>query len=87
MSYQSFSFLAFSAVVIFFYYILGKRCQRAVLALANLAFYAIAGVEYIPFILVTMVATYLTGRGMGRIYNKADGKLALCTTPTEKKEE
>lgn len=86
MSYQSFSFLAFSAVVIFFYYILGKRCQRAVLALANLAFYAIAGVEYIPFILVTMVATYLTGRGMGRIYNKADGKLALCTTPKEKKE-
>ena len=46
MSYQSFGFIAFSAIVVFLFYIVGKgpKRQQVVLALANLAFYAIAGV-------------------------------------------
>lgn len=86
MNYQSLSFFLFSAVVILFYYLLGKKCQRGVLAAANLVFYAVAGIEYLPFIFVTMLATYLSGLGMGRIYSKADDKLKLCETPKEKKE-
>lgn len=86
MSYQSLGFLAFSAAVVFLYYIVGRKGQKWVLALANLAFYAMAGVQYLPYILVTMLATYLTGLKMGGIYQKADKALALCQTPAEKKQ-
>lgn len=88
MSYQSFGFIAFSAVVVLLFYIVGKgpKRQQVVLALANLAFYTIAGVEYLPFILVTMLGTFFSGLGMGRIYKKSDEELKLCQTPAEKKE-
>lgn len=88
MSYQSFNFIAFSAIVVLLFYIVGKgpKRQQVVLAAANLTFYVIAGVEYLPFILVTMVGTYLSGLGMGRIYRKSDEQLKLCQTPAEKKE-
>ena len=86
MSYQSFSFILFVAIVLFFYYLLGKKRQLYVLAVANLVFYAIAGVKYIPFIFITMIATFLTGKKIGAIYEEADKKLAMCNTPKEKKE-
>jgi len=88
MSYQSFGFIAFSAIVVFLFYIVGKgpKRQQVILALANLAFYAIAGVEYLPFILVTMLGTFFSGLVMGRIYKKSDEQLKLCQTPAEKKE-
>ncbi len=85
MSYQSVGFLLFSAVVLLVYYLLGRKCQRWVLAAGNLIFYAAAGPQYLPFLLVTMLATYLAGRGMGRVYEKADEQLKGCTTPEEKK--
>lgn len=85
MSYQSIGFLLFSAVVLLLYYLLGKKAQRWVLAAANLIFYIMAGPQYLPFILATMLATYLAGRGMERIYRQADSKLETCTTAAEKK--
>ena len=86
MSYQSLTFIMFCAAALFLYYIVGRKRQLWALALANLAFYAIAGIKYLPFILITIVTTYLSGRMIGSIYEKADEKLALCNTPAEKKE-
>lgn len=86
MSYQSLGFVAFSAVALLFYYILGRKLQLWVLALANLAFYIIAGPKYLPFLLVTMVATYVCGRIIGSIYQKADTKIAEIKDSAEKKE-
>ena len=85
MSYQSFSFLLFTAVVLFAYYLFGKKLQPFVLAAANLAFYVIAGVEYLPFILVTMIATFVAGRMISSVYDKADEQLKACTEASEKK--
>ncbi|MBE5778006.1 MAG: MBOAT family protein [Clostridiales bacterium] len=85
MSYQSFGFLFFSAAVLLLYYLLGKKLQRWVLAVANLVFYTVAGPQYLPFILVTMLATFFTGKKMGGIYEAAETQLAACTTPAEKK--
>ncbi len=76
----------FCAAALFLYYIVGRKRQLWVLALANLSFYAIAGIKYLPFILVTTVATYFSGRMIGSIYQKADTSLAECSSPAEKKE-
>lgn len=85
MSYQSLGFIVFSAFVVLLYYLVGRKLQLWVLALANLSFYLFAGIEYLPFILVTMLTTFFAGKRMGKIYAKADEKLALCQTPAEKK--
>ena len=86
MSYQSFGFIVFSAIALLVYYLAGRKRQLWVLALANLMFYAMAGVKYIPFILITMVATFLAGKKMGSIYQEADEKIAACTDKEEKKQ-
>ena len=86
MSYQSFQFLLFSAIVLLLYYLLGRKLQRWVLLAANIFFFAMAGPQYLPFIAATTLLTYFAGRWMGRIYEKADEKLAAAGTPAEKKE-
>ncbi len=86
MSYQSISFILFSAVCLLVYYTVGRKRQTLVLALANVAFFCISGIEYIPFILATIVATFLTGRKIGSIYADSDKKIAECTDKAEKKE-
>lgn len=85
MSYQSLTFIAFSAIALLLYYICGKKLQLWVLAAANLAFYAFAGLKYLPFLLVTMVTTFFAGRAIGAVYEKGDKKLAECTEAAEKK--
>ena len=85
MSYQSLNFIAFTVLAVALYYLLGRKMQVWVLAAANLAFYIIAGPQYLPYLLVTMLATYLAGLVISRIYNKADGRLAECTEMAEKK--
>lgn len=86
MSYQSITFILFTAVALLVYYVAGRKRQRYVLALANLAFYAFAGLKYLPFLLATMLATFFSARKIGRIYREADGKLAQAADAAQKKE-
>ena len=85
MSYQSFGFLIFVFVALAVYYTIGSKHQKLVLVSANAVFYALAGVKYLPFILVTMVVTFAAGKKMGQIYQSADEQLALCKDNAEKK--
>ena len=85
MSYQTLNFILFSAVVLLLYYLLGRKMQRMVLLAANITFFAVAGLEYLPFIAATTLLTYFAGRIMGRIYRKAEEKIALAETPADKK--
>lgn len=85
MSYQSPKFLIFSAAVLLLYYTVGRRRQKWVLMLANLAFFAIAGLKYIPFISVTVLASFFAGSRISRIYQQLDNKLRNCETSAEKK--
>ncbi len=85
MSYQSLGFIAFSIAALILYYLGGKKLQLWVLAAANLTFYAVAGLKYLPFLLVTMLATFFTGLAISGIYNKADLALAECTELPQKK--
>ena len=86
MSYQSASFIIFSAVALLLFYLVPKRAQKYMLLIANFFFYCYAGFQYVPFISVTLFATYFAGRIMGRIYDKEGDRLKLCQTPAEKKE-
>lgn len=62
MTLTSFPFLIFAAVTVLLYYLLPKRCQWVVLLTASFLFYAAAGGWYLPFILVTILSTYLLAR-------------------------
>jgi len=85
VSYQSFNFFMFCAVVLLLYYIVGGKLQKYVLLLANTVFFAYAGTKYLPYLLVTTVSTYTSGAVIGSIYKKADIKLNECDDSAAKK--
>ena len=86
MSYQSISFLIFTFIVLILYYALGRKAQKWVLLGSNLVFLYATGWQHIPFLLVSLLVSYLTGRKMGSIYDAADVQLAACQDKTEKKQ-
>lgn len=88
MGYQSLKFLLFSAAVVFVFYATGKffkKGQQYVLLFANLAFYAICGLKYLPFLAVTLFASYFSARRIGKIYAAADERLLSAADSAEKK--
>jgi len=85
MSYQSFAFIAFSALVVFIYYLSGKKGQKWVLAAANFVFYAVSGIKYLPFLAVTMISSFLAAKRIGLIYEKLDADLSGVEDMAEKK--
>jgi len=85
MSYQSLNFIAFTGVALLLYYLCGRKMQMWILAAANLAFYAFADLKYLPFLAVTMLATFFAGLAIGSVYDKADIKLAAAADAAEKK--
>ena len=66
MTLTSFPFLLFAAVTVLLYYLLPKRCQWVVLLAASTLFYAAAGGWYLPFILTTILSTFLLARVIDR---------------------
>jgi D-alanyl-lipoteichoic acid acyltransferase DltB (MBOAT superfamily) len=86
MSYQSIPFLIFTLVVLVLYYALGRKAQKWLLLAANLVFLYATGWEHIPFLLLSLLVSFLTGRKMGSIYDKADAQLAACQDKAEKKQ-
>ena len=86
MSYQSFSFLLFSGIVVLLYYTCPKKIQKYILLAANIFFYAFAGVKYIPFMAATLLSTFFAGKSMGKIYAKEAVLLKECANVAEKKQ-
>ena len=84
MSYHSIEFLGFVGVVLLVYYAAGRRRQTAVLALANLAFYAIAGLKALPFLLTTALVTFLAAKRIGGIYREYDERIKAAEAPERK---
>ncbi|MCR5208413.1 MAG: hypothetical protein K6C14_08065 [Eubacterium sp.] len=88
MSYQSVGFLVFSLAVLIIYYICGEisgKLQKYILLAGSLAYYCIAGTKYLPFLLGTLVITFVSGLLMDRLYKKSDEKLSACKELAEKK--
>ena len=70
MLFTSYEFLAFLAVVFLLYYILPKKTQWVTLLVASYVFYALAGVEYLAFIAVTTVSSFIATMLMGRVSSR-----------------
>ena len=66
MEFTSLAFVIFAAVVLLLYYLVPKKAQWTVLLVASLVFYAMAGSWYLPFILATIVTTFLGALWMAR---------------------
>ncbi len=89
MQFTSVSFLLFAAVVLLGNYLLPKKVRWVWLLCGSMFFYALAGVQYFAFILLTAASTYLAGIVMGKNLAAQDAFLAenkQILTREEKKE-
>ena len=66
MLFTSYAFIGFLFALLIIYYVLPQKCQRVVLLLGSIAFYAMSGPKYLIYLFVTIVTTYIAGRLMGR---------------------
>lgn len=88
MSYQTIGFLLFSLAVLIVYYIAGLisgKLQKYVLILGSVAFYYFAGLKYLPFLVATLIITFMGGLILDKLYSNADKKLEACKSLDEKK--
>lgn len=60
MQFTSISFLIFTALVLFIYYLTPGKRQWTILLIANLLFYCFSDIRYLIFILFTSLVTYIT---------------------------
>ncbi|MBQ9871423.1 MAG: MBOAT family protein [Eubacterium sp.] len=72
MSFVSYKFFAFLAILIILYYLLPKRVQWMLLLVGSLVFYAFSGPQYLIFMAVTIVTTYGAGVLIERVWTKQD---------------
>lgn len=86
MSYQSSSFFLFVAAILFVYYRIDKQKQKWVLLIANLLFYVLAGFEYLPFLVITLLASFFVGKYIGKAHKETEASLKNCSTSEEKKQ-
>ena len=76
MQFTSYSFALFAAILLLVYYLVPGRWQWMILLGASYVFYLWAGPEYLIFILLTTVSTYITARVIDGNLQKQDAYLA-----------
>lgn len=65
MSFTTLGYVLFLAVAAAGCYILKPRARNLLLLVASLVFYALYGLQYLPFLIAATVLTYFAGRLMG----------------------
>lgn len=75
MTFIDLSFLLFLVIGIIAFYICPVKFRWIALLGISIAFYAINGVEFLPFIFITSLTVFLGGRKMGKIYAENDEKI------------
>lgn len=76
MSFTTFRFALFAAVLLLVYYRLPGKWQWAALLTGSWCFYLAAGAEYLFFLLFTTLSTYAAARIMGKNQASLDKKTA-----------
>lgn len=84
MLFPSWGFALLIAVLLPVYYLVPKRWQRYVLLLANVCFYAFAGLFALLLLLFTALSAYLFTRAIGRAWDEQRRTLALHRTDWDK---
>lgn len=75
MSFTSYIFIAFLAVLFLVYYLVPKKAQWGVLLVASYIFYAFAGWKCLIYIAATTVMTYVTTYFIGKLYKEQSAYL------------
>lgn len=75
MTFIDTGFILFLLAGVCLFYIFPVKARWVCLLIISIAFYAIAGVEYIPFILLTTFSVYLGGLAIGKRYQKLNADL------------
>jgi D-alanyl-lipoteichoic acid acyltransferase DltB (MBOAT superfamily) len=86
MLFTSYEFLIFVLITAVLYYTVPKRFQWGLLLVANYVFYALAGLSYLPFILLTTITTYLGGMKLRSQFKVQDEYLALHKSEMSREE-
>ena len=85
MGYQTLEFLAFSFITLIVYYACGKKLQKYVLLLANIAFFLFASPVCLIFIIFSTVVAYFGSLSISKLYLKEKTQIAGCDSSEEKK--
>ena len=75
MTFIDLEFLIFLLSGIIVFYICPVKYRWIALLGISTVFYAIAGLEYLPFIFVTSLSVWLGGKKMGALYDKQNLEL------------
>ena len=76
MTFLSSGFLLLVGALLILYYVLPKRFRYLALLAGSVVFYALAGRAYLPFLAITVVTVYGTGRLLGRSLEKQKAYVA-----------
>ncbi len=76
MTFVDLSFIGFLLASILIFYICPVKHRWLVLLGASIAFYAIAGVKFLPFIFITSLTIYLAALGIGKVWTKQENALS-----------
>ena len=87
MSFTSFTFILFVAVVILAYYLIPKKYQWFLLLLASYAFYLSRGLAHVLYIIGTTVFTYCAGRYMSSLREDFQRKLEAMGADVSKEQK
>lgn len=67
MLFTSYTFIAFITLLFIIYYVIPKKYQWMLLLGASYLFYSFAGIEYLLYILLTTVSTYVVSRKISKL--------------------
>lgn len=85
MGIVSLQYLFFLALTFLAYFLCPRRFRWWVLLAASVVFYAICGLEYLPFLAVVTLSTYFAARVMGSIAERAAAQMADSAEREEKR--
>lgn len=87
MLLTSWGFALLVGILLPVYYLVPKRAQRIVLLLANVAFYAFAGLFALLLLVLTGLSAYAFSRWLGRVWDAQKDALALHKADWDKAEK
>ncbi len=87
MTFIDLSFILFLIGAIIFFYIVPVKYRWVALLVISIAFYAIAGLKYLPFIFVTSLSVFLCARQMGKVYAASDADIEAHDYARKEKKE
>ena len=76
MVFTSFNFLVFLVLLSVIYFLVPVKARGYILLIGSVIFYCIAGVKFLPFILVAMVISYWTALKISNLYVQMKAEMA-----------